>query len=42
MKKVIFAKSSDIKGRKATGCEDCGGFNNWRKTYGDCGQDSVN
>ncbi len=35
MKKVVFAKSSDIKGRKSSGREDFSGFNNWRSTSDD-------
>lgn len=42
MKKVIFAKSSDIKGHKSNGAEDISGFNNWALRYHDNGDSSVN
>lgn len=31
MKKVIFAKSNDIKGRKSSGVEDYSGYQHWRE-----------
>lgn len=42
MKKVIFAKSSDIRGRKSSGREDLGGYKNWRTLESNFASDEIN
>lgn len=42
MKKEVFSKSSNIKGRKSSGSEDSYGYNHWRSTDGRFNDECVN
>lgn len=38
----IEATAKNIRGRKSVGSEDHSCYNNWRKSYNDCGTESTN